>query len=127
MSLNVIKRHGLSAVLLRATRFHKIYPSQAIPTHTMFTARVLPADLQCDVEDGMTLLQALEAGRIEIPSSCRNGTCRTCVCQLLQGSVRYEVEWPGLSTEEMDEGYVLPCVAFATSDVVLQQESARGT
>jgi ferredoxin len=62
-----------------------------------------------------------------MPSSCRNGTCRTCVCQLLQGSVRYEVEWPGLSTEEMDAGYVLPCVAFATSDVVLQQEAARGT
>ena len=93
----------------------------------MFTARVLPADLQCDVEDGMTLLQALEAGRVEMPSSCRNGTCRTCVCQLLQGSVRYQVEWPGLSTEEMDAGYVLPCVAFATSDVVLQQEAARGT
>ena len=127
MSLNVIKRHGLSASLLWATRIHKIYPSQATPPHTMFTARVLPANLQCDVEDGMTLLQALEAGRIEIPSSCRNGTCRTCVCQLLQGSVRYEMEWPGLSTEEMDEGYVLPCVAFATSDVVLQQESARGT
>jgi len=93
----------------------------------MFTARVLPANLQCDVENGMTLLQALEAGRIEMPSSCRNGTCRTCVCQLLQGSVRYEVEWPGLSTEEIDAGYVLPCVAFATSDVVLQQEAARGT
>jgi len=93
----------------------------------MFTARIMPADLQCDVEDGMTLLQALEAGRIEMPSSCRNGTCRTCVCQLLQGSVRYEVEWPGLSTEEMGDGYVLPCVAFATSDVVLEQAAARET
>ncbi len=91
----------------------------------MFTARVLPSDLLCDVEDGMTLLQALESGRIEVPSSCRNGTCRTCVCRLLQGSVHYEIEWPGLSTEEMDEGYVLPCVAHATSDVVLEQAAAR--
>lgn len=92
----------------------------------MFTARVLPADLVCDIEDGMTLLHALEAGRIEVPSSCRNGTCRTCVCQLLQGTVRYGIEWPGLSSEEMEEGFVLPCVAYATSDVVLQQEAARG-
>lgn len=92
----------------------------------MFTARVLPADLVCDIEDGMTVLQALEAGRIEVPSSCRNGTCRTCMCQMLHGSVRYELEWPGLSTEEMEEGCVLPCVAYATSDVVLQQEAARG-
>jgi hypothetical protein len=77
------------------------------------------------MEDGMTVLQALEAGRIEMPSSCRNGTCRTCVCRLLKGGVRYEIEWPGLSTEEMDEGYVLPCVAYATSDVVLEQPAAR--
>ena len=93
----------------------------------MFIARVMPADIPCDVEDGMTLLQAMEAGRMEVPSSCRNGTCRTCVCQLLQGSVRYEVEWPGLTSEEMEEGYVLPCVAFATSDVVLHHEAARGS
>jgi hypothetical protein len=44
---------------------------------------------------------------------------------LLKGGVRYEIEWPGLSTEEMDEGYVLPCVAYATSDVVLEQAAAR--
>ena len=49
------------------------------------------------------------------------------VAHVGRSSVRYEVEWPGLSTEEMDVGYVLPCVAFATSDVVLQQEAARGT
>lgn len=92
----------------------------------MFTARVLPADLSFDIADGMTVLQAMEAGRIDAPSSCRNGTCRTCMCQMLQGSVRYDLEWPGLSTEEMEAGFVLPCVAFATSDVVLQQDAARG-
>ncbi|MHB1113882.1 MAG: 2Fe-2S iron-sulfur cluster-binding protein, partial [Acidovorax defluvii] len=37
-----------------------------------------------------------------------------------QGSVRYEIEWPGLSTEEMAEGCVLPCVAYPVSDVELQ-------
>ena len=40
--------------------------------------------------------------------------------QLRQGSVRYEIEWPGLSTEEMAEGCVLPCVAYPVSDVELQ-------
>jgi ferredoxin len=52
-------------------------------------------------------------------SSCRNGTCRTCIGKLEQGSVRYEVEWPGLSSEEMDEGYVLPCVAYPCSHIVI--------
>jgi hypothetical protein len=34
--------------------------------------------------------------------------------------VHYEIEWPGLSTEEKLEGYVLPCVAFPCSDVRLK-------
>ena len=58
--------------------------------------------------------------RIDWPSSCRNGTCRTCLGQLKSGRVRYEIEWPGLTTEEMEEGCVLPCVAYPESDVVLQ-------
>jgi ferredoxin len=53
-------------------------------------------------------------------SSCRNGSCRTCIGQLLEGTVRYEVEWPGLSAEEKAEGYVLPCVAKPCSNVKLK-------
>lgn len=60
-----------------------------------------------------------EQGGIDWPSSCRNGTCRTCIGQLTQGEVRYEIDWPGLSAEEMAQGYVLPCVAYPRSEVVL--------
>ncbi len=34
--------------------------------------------------------------------------------------VRYELTWPGLSAEEKAEGYVLPCVAFPCSELVLR-------
>ena len=85
-----------------------------------FTARVLPLDVQYDVEGDLTLLEAAEMSRIELPSSCRNGTCRTCLGQLVEGTVRYAIEWPGLTAEEKEEGCVLPCVAYPTSDVVLQ-------
>ncbi len=62
-----------------------------------------------------------------MPSSCRSGTCRTCVCRLVSGEVSYTIEWPGLSAEEKAEGYVLPCVARPTSNVVLEQTQARAT
>ena len=75
----------------------------------------------------LTLLEAAELSRIELPSSCRNGTCRTCVCRLVSGEVTYTIEWPGLSAEEKAEGYVLPCVARPTSNVVLEQTQARAT
>ncbi len=90
----------------------------------IFTARVLPADLQFDVEGDLTLLEAADMGRVQLPSSCRNGTCRTCMCQLVSGEVTYTVEWPGLSAEEKAEGLVLPCVARPLTDVVLMQAAA---
>ncbi len=93
----------------------------------LFTVQVMPADLQYDVEGDLTLLEAAELSRIELPSSCRNGTCRTCLCKLVSGEVTYTVEWPGLSAEEKAEGYVLPCVARPTSHVVLEQSQARAT
>jgi ferredoxin len=90
-----------------------------------FTVRVLPLDVQYDVEGDLTLLEGAELSRIELPSSCRNGTCRTCLCQLVSGSVCYTVEWPGLSAEEKTEGCVLPCVARPLTDVVLAQRLAK--
>ena len=90
----------------------------------IFTAKVMPAGLQYDVEGDLTLLEAAEMSRVQLPSSCRNGTCRTCICRLLSGDVTYTVEWPGLSAEEKAEGLVLPCVARPLSDVVLDQAAA---
>jgi ferredoxin len=93
----------------------------------VFSVKVEPAGLQFDVEGDLTLLEAAEMSRIELPSSCRNGTCRTCVCRLVSGEVAYTIDWPGLSAEEKAEGYVLPCVARPMTNVVLEQTQARAT
>jgi ferredoxin len=95
------------------------------PEHCqIFTVKVEPAGLQYDVEGDLTLLEAAEMSRVQLPSSCRNGTCRTCMCRMLSGEVAYAIEWPGLTAEEKSEGYVLPCVARPKSDVVLEQTQA---
>ena len=75
---------------------------------------------QVDAWTQQPLLVSLEQGGIDWPSSCRNGTCRTCIAQLVLGEVRYDIEWPGLSAEEKVEGSALPCVAFPCSDLVLR-------
>jgi ferredoxin len=85
---------------------------------------VRPAGLAFDAEPSQTLLHAAEAAGVSLPSSCRNGTCRTCICRLLSGRVRHMVEWPGLSAEEKIEGWILPCVAQALEDVVLDAPRA---
>ncbi len=90
----------------------------------IFTVRFEPSQLQYDVEGDLTLLEAADMSRVQLPSSCRNGTCRTCMCRLLSGEVAYSIDWPGLSAEEKAEGYVLPCVARPTSNLVLEQTQA---
>ena len=88
-------------------------------------AQLQPSGLRFTVLPGQSLLEAALASGIFMARSCRNGTCRACMCQLASGQVRYRVEWPGLSPDEKDEGWILPCVAVPQGDVVLIAPSAR--
>lgn len=69
-------------------------------------------------EDETLLAAALRAG-LDVPSSCRTGTCRTCIALLERGDIHYIVEWPGLIPEERAQGWMLPCVAQARSEVAI--------
>ena len=70
--------------------------------------------------DQSVLKSALQSG-VGMLSSCRNGTCRACICRLVIGRIAYEIEWPGLSAEEKREGLVLTCVARPLTDLVLRR------
>lgn len=91
----------------------------------VFTVTVLPLGASVAIGPSTTLLHALEAAGIDLPSSCRNGTCRTCLCRLRAGKVAYTIEWPGLSLDERRDGDILPCVALARADLVLDVPLAR--
>jgi ferredoxin len=71
-----------------------------------------------------TLMKAARQAGIRLTRSCQNGTCRACLCPMPSGSVRYTVEWPGITEDERAQGLVLPCVACATSDVTIEAEAA---
>ncbi len=92
-------------------------------TPSIFIGKTEPSGQQFDAWSNQPLLLSMEMGGIDWPSSCRNGTCRTCFGRIEAGLVRYEIDWPGLSAEEKAEGYVLPCVAYPCSDVVLRENN----
>lgn len=75
------------------------------------------------VPEGQPVLAAAMNAGIEMPNSCRNGSCRTCMCQLVSGQVRYRIQWPGLLPEELAAGWILPCIAYPQSDLVLRPPS----
>ena len=79
---------------------------------------------QFDTGAPATVLESAERAGVRLPSSCRNGTCRTCICLSTSGTVRYKVEWPGLSLDEKRVGYILPCVAIAETDLTISAPAA---
>jgi ferredoxin len=92
-------------------------PPDAPPA--VYQARIGPGVQRFDAPADMTLLLAAERAGLAVVSSCRNGTCRACICRLVSGRITYRIEWPGLSVDEKQTGCMLPCVAYPLSDVVL--------
>jgi ferredoxin len=82
--------------------------------------RIEPAGLSLPAPLDRTLLEAVRAAGVRLASSCRNGTCRACMCRMRSGQIRYTLDWPGLLAEEQLDGWILPCVALPLSDVVIE-------
>lgn len=85
---------------------------------------VKPHGWQMPAPPDLSLLEAAQQAGVRLARSCRNGTCRRCLCRLTRGEVRYRIEWPGLSADEKAEGWILPCVAVAETDVEIDAPGA---
>ena len=89
-----------------------------------FARRVAAAfDLIVQRQAALGGVLAVVTHGLVLPSSCRNGSCRACLCRLISGHVSYRIEWPGLSADEKAEGFILPCVAHPAS--VLEIDAPR--
>ena len=65
------------------------------------------------------LLEQLRNQGVDLPYGCEYGGCITCAAKLTSGTVdqRRQV---ALNNRQIDHGYVILCVARATSDITLE-------
>ncbi len=65
------------------------------------------------------ILDLAEEVGVEIPSSCRSGTCGTCRAMKIKGEVECD-ETPGLTEADREAGYILTCISRPKSYVEIE-------
>jgi CDP-4-dehydro-6-deoxyglucose reductase len=73
-------------------------------------------------DDSQSILSSAEKNNIFLPYSCRTGRCSSCKCKLISGETGINSNELGLSDKEKKDGWILSCVRFAQSDIVIDVE-----
>lgn len=69
---------------------------------------------QIEISSDKTVLDNLKD--FDIPWSCLEGHCSTCMCKLICGDVEM-IENLALTDKEVKNGFILTCQSYAKSDI----------
>lgn len=82
-------------------------------------------DQEISTREGESVLDALLRRGINIPFSCRSGSCHVCMQRSTEGSIPARAQ-RGIKPELCEQGYFLPCQCVPQTDMAIEPPMPQG-
>tara|TARA_A100001037_G_scaffold306698_1_gene354248 strand:+ start:27361 stop:27939 length:579 start_codon:yes stop_codon:yes gene_type:complete len=89
----------------------------------VFKIEYVKEGVTLEVKENQTLLEAGEEQGWDMPYACKEGSCLSCAGKITNGSAAelvFHDDQEMISSDELNSGYCLTCVAYPVSDLRLE-------